>query len=829
MIRSLFFLLFLLPPLFANYQSIYIPDNLKKDLSEGNVAKYQTETIPVVSLEDLKRKAVLGANATLTRSISGAPTFEAIMNADICRVDTPEAFTSTIYEMDLPSGVITCMYAAKGNLYNPMGLFKMNVPEIKAYYTIDSAAAKTANAGAIGQAEAQFAPLLAKKQEIVSQMNQGVSAGYLTIPELLLAAVLTDDKIIDIPATKSTGKFQLKSGYTSKFTNSSEVVDNSEYLLTDAATIFEVYVGLSRISMDFLLILTVGFGVFGGARFFGGIGAEKLEDKTGKDRKSTFIVGLAAGVLLFFPVNSADGGAAGQVGEYELLKTRYQDFEKFGYYNFAEWGKQAAKVVMNAETDTLIRKSGLATKEQIVSTAAQSTQAEKLQSFYTNNFSTCLNDIYKSDYLFHNDNKTLFGESDKSIFPSTEHWAYVALSAKSLTEGYYEKGAGGVLQDSAAVDGRYPKFAFSSCGKAEYLSTFYRDKKTTLNASFEKLTATQAGGNDTVKMAILGKIFEFQYQLYRDWGILSILGLPVTKMQTEYIGGLYKSGESEVLEKLNKQNGTDTTMHQIMSSIPYMFVPGAGTVFSIVSENSGKIGGALGGAAGGAAAGAASGGLLAWLGAAGGAALGSIAGTVAGAPMALYFAHSVAVAVLALAPIIAIIAIGLLRFIIIILKIFSFHFLSLFMMPIMFLKENVRGIATFSVKILATMLEVPVYVLSIWLAVTANSLIHTIGNVFSKNIVGGMLANNEAGFAGVNGFFSAGGIGNGETLAMLRIYVFDGFMEVAISVFSIVIVYKIIVSLHSSLFELFEMQTSNALDSSIESMKNESSGWGTRI
>lgn len=37
--------------------------------------------------------------------------------------------------------------------------------------------------------------------------------------------------------------------------------------------------------------------------------------------------------------------------------------------------------------------------------------------------------------------------------------------------------------------------------------------------------------------------------------------------------------------------------------LPYLFVPGAGTVFQVISENSGKIGAALGGGSGAAAGG----------------------------------------------------------------------------------------------------------------------------------------------------------------------------------------------------------------------------------
>lgn len=814
-------LLFQTPILLANYQSIYIPDQLRKDISEGKVSKYQVETIPTATLAELKQRAVLGANATLTKNISGTPTFDAIMAADICKVDNPQAYTSTIYEMDLPSGIITCMYAAKSDLYNPMGLFKVSVPEIKAYYAINSKAAKTAKAAEIAAAEGQFAPLLAKKQEISSQMQEQTNASFLTIPELLTAAVLTDDEIIDIEATKSTGKFQLKSGYTSKFTESGEVVDNSEYLLADAASIFTVYAGLASVSMDFLIIMIVGFGAYGAIQFFGKRAANKLEGKNSNETDLPYIAGLLAGVILFFPVGQTQTG----VDDFELLKNRYQEFERFGYYTFSDWAKQSAKVIIDSEMDGIILKSGLGTKEQIVSTTAQKTQSEKLETFFTANYNTCTDNIYKSDYLTHSDGKTVFGETDKVMFPSTEHWAYVAAAAKSLANGHYDKGDRGSLQDGAAAEGEYPKIAFSACGKADYLSNFHKDKKTQLAKSYDALVQSSSA---SPKISGMERVISFQYDLFRDWGYLSVLGLPIIKMEAARISGL-KNQTNEVLEKLDANiAGDNKIMHSILSSIPYMFVPGAKNVFDVVKENGAVIGGISGAVALGSQGGD-DGILSGFL-----TALGGVAGAAAGSTdmgagaIGVAFAYQAAKILITLLPILGVVVIGVLRFIIIILKIFSFHFLSLFIMPVIFINRNVEAMAKLSAKALATMLEIPIFVLSVWMAVTANSLISTTGGVFSKKILGGMLENNMQVDLNV-GQVEVVGYNLTDLFSKMLIYMFDGFFEVAIAAFSVVIVYKIIISLHTDLLTTIDLSTSSAIDNSIESMKSEAGGWGSRI
>ncbi|MCK9455196.1 hypothetical protein [Sulfurimonas sp.] len=811
--------------LLANYQSIYIPDQVMKDFSEQKYDKYRTETIPTLSLAELKSKGIYGENATLTKDISSSePSFNDILNAGICKVDNIAKFSSTIYELDLPNGIITCMFAAKGDLYNPMGLYKVSVPKIKTFYQIDTKAATQEQAAAIATAEAQFLPLLQKKQEIINDMQEQANASYLTIPELLMAAVLTDDEIIDIEATKATGKFQLKEGFTSKFTESDEVVDNSEYLLADAATIFEVYGGLGTVSMSFLMIMVVGFGAYGGIRLIGSKAANKIDGNKGEG-STPWVVGLAAGVLLFFPVDQTEiQNAQGQVGEYELLKTRYQGFEKFGYYTFGNWGKESAKVIIDAEIDALIRKSGLGTKEQIVNTWAQKVQSDRPHDFYTLNYNYCKDTVYHESALLHSDRKSVYSETDGRLFPSTEHWAYASMIGRSMTDGFYEMGESGLIKDGITTEGYYPKFAFSACGKSEYLSDYHKDRKEAFSKSFAVLVNNDPTTN--AKITALGDIFEFQYKLYRDWGYLAILGLPVTKMQTEYIGGLTQKN-SEVLEKLNKKIKQDNKeIHSILSSLPYLMVPGMGKVFDMIQANSVVVGAASGAAIGSQAADGWGSWFYGLVGAIDGAAIGSTG--PGGALIATGYAYMAAKILLSLAPIVAIVAIGLLRFIIIILKIFSFHFLSLFIMPIMFLQRNLEAFAKFTAKILATMLELPIFVLAIWLAVTANSLIHTIGTVFSKNIVGGMIDNSMSqNQIGAN--IDIAGYNMNSLFDKLILYMFDGFMEIVIAAFSIVIVYKLIISLHTELFQMIDLSSTSAIDNAAESIRHESVSWGSRI
>ena len=148
--------------------------------------------------------------------------------------------------------------------------------------------------------------------------------------------------------------------------------------------------------------------------------------------------------------------------------------------------------------------------------------------------------------------------------------------------------------------------------------------------------------------------------------------------------------------------------HSFFSSIPYLFVPGAGTVFQVITENSGKIGAVFG----------SKGGPI-------GTIIGATIGAISGGALGMKLAYEVASNLLQLTPILGLIVIGLLRYVIILIKIFVFHFISLFLMPLMFVQQNLEAFFKFTMKIFITMVEIPIFVLSIWLALSANSLLHS--------------------------------------------------------------------------------------------------------
>jgi hypothetical protein len=822
--------------LFANSLFAFTEINPKvaiEDLKNGNMEKYKQDNLSKFTNEALVKRGIITNEAELTREIPETISKQNIMNSINCSFVGDE-WTATIYDIDAKAGIVTCMVAKKGDLYNPVGLFDTHYPNLQKHFKLDLKKAEEENEGLISVVEQQFKPLQDSIETIYNSTKYAANKEYLTIPQLLTAAILTDTDIIDYEATAATNKLQLKDNFASSYydNSSNEFVDNREYILTDAENLFSVYVGLSDVSMSYLILLVGFFGIWGlGGKFLSHV-SSKVEDKQNHEKVSTYTVGLVMGILLFFPTSFKEQitNQNGQViHEYDLMKTKYQEFERDGYNLFGSWADKASKVILDAEINSIIEKAGVGTKDQIIQTSAGFEQSKKLTDFTNNIQDICNENIFNIPGLKDGNGKYQYSVDPNQPFPISEKWAFVNSRIGGSTSSLYYSVKDGEVRSSSSyntsvlnkvnannpLDNYYPVYSLSSCGKNYYNNINFVQKEKDHEEMFYDLN--NQGANAGNKIPMLKSIIEFQYELYRDWGYLSVLGLSVTKMQTEYLGGLYKTNRSKLLDKLNEEVKKDSDLgtHMIMSSIPYMFLPGSSTLYKIGSDNAGKVGSAMGGVLGATGGG----GIASWFTGTVGSIVGGVAGVAAKNSVGLFFAYQSGKTLLELTPIIGVVIIGLLRFVIIMIKIFSFHFASLFMMPIMFARENIQAISRFTMKIFATMLELPIYVLSVWLAITASSLINTIGDVFGKSMMIGMLENNSVQQSNfLMGWFDK-----------MRLYFFDGLLEIAVAVFSIVIIYKIIVTLHSTLFEVIEIQGSRELDNAIESMKNEGTGWGARL
>ena len=839
---SLFFLLIFIPSFLFSAQingnkTRPSSDQIRKDFDAKNFAPY-VDSFSVIDKDALVKRGVI-SNASQLENNTSVSSLQDIRTLLSCDIGTNEKWTSTAYDFDMENGTLTCLVAPSGDINNPVGVFKIVYPKVAAFFSKDLAAAKTHEAAAITTAKQNFDAIYQKirdKQHEVAAAQQG-GQSYLTLTDMLTSTILTDTSVVDVEMTRDTGKLTFRTGVNIAGGN------NNLLVIDDAETIFGVYAGLSDVSMHFFVYILTFFALFGLGKTFLPMFSDKIEGKEHMEKKIPYIFGMIAGALLFLPTIQFDKPIETPstennkvLGDYDIMQTKWQDFERNGYKLFSAWADAAARVIIDEEMKSIINKSGVGTEDQIINNYAGKIKYEHMLAEAQALQGVC-NSSYDIDGSMkqESDNGSygyVFSDNSSTVFPTNENWAYAeglynnynnyyALAATSTAYSPTAQSSYSTLLSNAesaipSLEMSYfPQVSLAFCGKNYFKIKDYKNK---LDSYTKTLALLKSGsGSDEGKIAIIRGLVDDQYQLYNDWGFLSILGLPVIKMETEMLGGLYKNGNSAVLEKLNKEIASKSTggsmIHSLFSSIPYMFVPGAGTVFTVVNENAPAL-------VGGAAASIFS--FIPGIGTSIGAVAGAIVGKVAGAGIAAKISYEVAVTILQISPIIGIILIGLLRFIIIIIKMFGLHFAALFVLPVAFAKENISSISKFVMKVFATMIELPLFVLGIWLAVTANGLIHSIGDVFSKKIILMMLDNNA-----ITGAFD---LNDKVTWLMtLKLYMFDGFMEVVIAVFSIVLIYKIIVTFHNSFLDAMEIQGSRVLDDAVDSMRSESGQWGAKV
>jgi len=797
----------------------YSVEQIKASYKNGDTDKFRLDNLPLLDSKALIEKGIFNSKEEMKPiemskevcqdkliSLNDSKPLEIFK----CKTNIPGTnLTSSLYDINLQSGKYKCAVAE--NKYKPFGYYEMSIPDgCKQFLKKDKIKARKDNKDIIKISEDLYANLYSQKKAIKDSVSSYDGENFLNITDILLSAILSDTDIINMQGTKASNRIQLQNGFNSQITDpDSEDIssldhatinttsNNSDFISAKASTIADVYAKLSDLSMVYLFMLVIFFGLWGtGGRILIPL-VSKIEDKQDHDKKIPYIAALLVGATLFFPVGREDiqTNNNGDTEEYSVMKSNYQNFERYGYYLFMNWATDAAEVIVDSEMDGLISSAGLSNTKDIIYNYSSKVQSANFFNVNRNITQLC-NGVYSVSLI-----KQL--TSDKTtIYPTSE----LSFYAENINNGngarYYNPiSNGGIVRKFSHSDNqgeKYPDILLSACGKANSKLTIYEKQYNDYDSALEKATI-ELNNPDDGKILIVKNLIEFQYELLRDYGALGILGLPVTIMQTEQIGSL-SSKDNDIKDAIKENGEYDTTLHGLLSSIAYLYLPGAGTVFQVASESAGSIG---------TAAGSAIGSFI-------GAAIGFVVGKIGGTAFALWLSHEVGSTLLALTPIIGIVLIGLLRFLIILMKIFTYHFASIFILPILFSKDNIQAVSAFSMKVLANMLELPVFVLSIWLAMTANTLLHIIGESLAKKIILGMLQNNEIS-------------NSGSWLSILKIYLFDGVMEVSIGVFSIIIIYKIIVTMHTAIFEVLEVKGGQALDNTIESMKNEGAGQGAKI
>lgn len=784
MLKSIIILMFTLYSVAVGAEpSGFTPEEIRKSFETQQTDKFKKDNLETAQPHKLIEAKIVKQDFTTTQENTTGIDCNSFMNT---------GWTAAIYNVDV-SGTVTCMYAEKNDLYNPQGLFNVFYPKIKEAFALNTDLAKQQNASIIALKDQMTKSLIDTKNEISKSITEA-QGNYLNITQLITAGVLADPNVIDAAATEATGKLQLKGDFTSQYTSETGLTDNGYIIKGEITNIFKTYAAISSSIVDYLVLILIFVALFTASRML----IAKLNPHDRSVAPLNFGAIALIGLVAFFPATEGEYNAPGQDqgNEFKIISSRFQDISRKGFYWFSELGDSIAKKITDNTLETLLNRSGIGSSQQITAAAAGMAQTQKLIDYHSTLKTACAN-TYDSEYLDEG-----FG-TPNSIYPQSERWAQaIGLYKPTAGRNYYNKSPEGLVRGDV-TEGTFPQLSFSFCHRNDnFLAKYtkqYKDYQTSYNAAIE------TDPNADQKIVILKTLVKFQYQLYRDWGYVSILGLPVIQLQTDNIGMLYQKDDvsKKLEEKIGNNDYSFGLLNSFISSIPYMLVPGAtaiyGNTISVIKDLSQGVKDTAWGQA------------LGWFG--GNAVLSVVSNTAA-----FTLGYTLMKVLLSLLPITCIVIIGLMRFVTIIIKIFAFHFGSLLIFPIVLAQQNGEIMGKFTVKILLLMIEIPIFVLSVWLAITANSLLHSIGDVFSKEIILGMLANNSASIS-----FSLTELLSlpRSFIDMIKIYLLNGFFQIAISLFSIFIISKIIISLHTALYESLELKSTEVLDNAVASLRQE--------
>lgn len=795
---------------------------VEQDYKKGNMAKYERDLFPTLNFENLKEMGIYSTEDEMKPETMDAATCEIKLNVEDAAVDEvfscPNSldadYTSAVFDTNLYAGTYQCLISEIGEKYKPIGVFQLDIPDgCKEFLKKDEETSEIEMASQIASSEAFYKDLYQQKYEIKATINDHAGSNFLNVSDILLSAILSDTDIIDVVSTKSTNRVHLHPEYNSQITDSTAVdisrIDNStlnkttnlsDLVSTKSATIADVYAKLSDLSMVYLFILLIFVGIFGIGRKVGNGIINKVEQKQNPETMIPYVATILIGFTLFFPVSREE--LQTKTGEkYEVMKSNFQKFERTGYYLFMGWASDATNVIVDSELDSIISRAGLANKTEIIYNHSSKVQMSKFYNINRNILKQCQN-TYSLLFLSKlTTTNTKFPSSETKFLADNiingNGATYYDLIPNDETRGVILK-----FENTENKGTHYPEFMLSACGKAESKSTIYSSQYNNFDDALTRSSSEL--GIPTGKIDIVKNLIDFQYQLSRDYGLLGILGLPVTIMQTENIGKLVDS--EYIVEELKQKTDSsviDSTVHSFLSSVPYLLTPGISQIYQL-SKDHGMILGGVGGAKEAVDTVGNN-----WVDAALSAVTGGIVGGATGKffpeVIGFAYAYNAATTLLLILPILTLFLVGLARFLIIIFKIFIYHFISIFLMPVLFVKGNLNAIVSFSMKILATMLELPIFVLSVWLAMSAHYLLKILTESFEKRFIDGMIENLR--------------VSKVDVIELYKLYFFDGILQVALALFSVVIIYKIITTSHQIIFSLFQIDAgTNSLDNTVDTM-----------
>ena len=138
------------------------------------MAKYRDDELILMSSEALLKNGIISNGNDLIRDVATNPdsgiSLGTIRQSLKCSFVT-DKYTATVYNINPKEGIVTCMVAVKGDIYNPIGLFNVFYPTMKKAYALDLEKAEKKNIAVLNSLDAQFKPLSDRVKSISNSIN----------------------------------------------------------------------------------------------------------------------------------------------------------------------------------------------------------------------------------------------------------------------------------------------------------------------------------------------------------------------------------------------------------------------------------------------------------------------------------------------------------------------------------------------------------------------------------------------------------------------------------------------------------------------------------
>jgi hypothetical protein len=844
--KIILLLFFCFTSIFAN---IYDTKTIIEDFKTGNVDKYNKDNIPLIDKQQAKIKYLLamGPGSYIVQVQSPSASGNNVLEVFKCPKGT-ELYSTTVYSVDFKNLSMQCMVARKNQLEKPIALFNWHlsdygdevefsaaVPNFKKweeYFSKDLAAAAAANEELLNSSKAQFAGLIQAKNE--AKESQEAAGANIGIPKIILGTLLGDTGLIDVQSSINHSAIVLNEGNTvaggnflktktAMTVNSSDAtfgevwrVDpdtvggvvpwmqnvwnkvsvgdkpvvalkvqqtayqyqdkSSDVITSRLVNLLEFYPKFSQLNQDLYMLLLGIFGIAGISMISAARASQFFEhDEQGKNKIIMWGGGVVLTAIAFFPTDTQLVSIDGK--EFQASQNNFTKFEVMGYYTAVDFANGIANIVIDNEMNSIARRAGAINTNTIIDVAASQQLNIKERSAVATALTYCAN-------TYHIPYTQQYNGGGNFTFPKSEQYVYAQYIKKGLNPNIYSSINNNGLMLLDNPDKEYPKISLSACQKIEkkidYLEKMSEKNKATL------LAATD--GVDERKIAMLEQLYHSQYGFLDEWGWLSIISLPTVTFKSENLEQLYLKQTDRATELLKKED--DGVLKDVVTSIPWYLIPGMSNIQNMFESQFSDIS-ALAGP------------------------VGKIVGSVAGGLTGYYFAVQVAQNLVEILPILGIVMISLLIILKIIIKIFTYHLMAPFVMLLAFSKQNVQLVLNYVARVITIMFEIPIFVLSVYAAMSARDILLALGTPMSSAVLKIMSEITEA--------------QNDSIVHNMLDYLAQGAIEVTLQIFAFIIIYKILSTYHTMIFEAIEAKTASALDDVVTSTQQSAVNYGQRL